>query len=84
MVVGIVSLVVGLCGCLGLMGLVAVVLGLLARRDIAAAPGYLTGSGKATTGIVTGALGAGMAMAWLVFLAIQLAQGEDVTDRLGT
>jgi hypothetical protein len=84
LVTGIVSLVLGLCGCLGLVGLVGVVLGVLARKDIAVSGGRLTGSGKATAGIVTGAIGAGIAVAWLVFVAIRVSQGEDVNYQFGT
>lgn len=50
------------CGIVGLvvagiiLGIIAVTLGLLAKREIAADPG-LTGGGLATAGIVTGAIG---------------------------
>jgi hypothetical protein len=75
MVTGIVGLVLGICGGLGLVGVAGVVLGVLARKDIAASNGYLSGSRKATAGIVTGGIGAGIAIAWMVFLAIRFAQG---------
>lgn len=78
MVTGIAGLVLGLCGCLGLVGLGGVVLGMLARRDIAASNGRLTGKGKATAGIVTGGIGAGIAVAWLVFVTIRLSKGENI------
>ena len=66
----IASLVTGILGLLVagiILGLVAIVLGVMARRDIEREPG-LGGRGMATTGIVLGAIG-------LVLAVILLAVG---------
>lgn len=57
MIVGILSLVFGLCCCLGAIGgIVAVALGFVARGQIAATGGQQSGSGQAQAGIICGAL----------------------------
>jgi hypothetical protein len=57
MITGIVS-VVGLCCTFGgLIGIAALVLGLISRGEIARSNGTQTGSGMAIAGIVTGAIG---------------------------
>jgi hypothetical protein len=58
LVTGIIALVMGCCGVLGLVGIASVVLGVQARRDIAASRGALTGDGAALAGIILGAIGA--------------------------
>jgi hypothetical protein len=58
LVTGIIALVMGCCGVLGLVGIASVVLGVQARRDIAASQGRLTGDGAALAGIILGAIGA--------------------------
>lgn len=61
------------CGIIGLiiagiiLGIVAVVLGVMAKREIAANP-RLSGAGLATAGIVTGAIGFVLAIVILVTL----------------
>jgi hypothetical protein len=57
MIVGIASLVLGLfCGFLVVGGIVAIVLGVIARGEIARSNGTQTGSGQALTGIITGSV----------------------------
>jgi hypothetical protein len=48
----------GCCGILGLVGIVSVVLGVQARREISQSQGALTGDGAALAGIVLGGIGA--------------------------
>jgi hypothetical protein len=55
MIVGIASLVLGLfCGFLVIGSVVAIVLGFIARGEIAQSNGMQTGKGQALTGIITG------------------------------
>jgi hypothetical protein len=55
MIVGIASLVLGLfCGFLVVGSIVAIVLGFIARGEIASSNGTQTGNGQALTGIITG------------------------------
>jgi hypothetical protein len=55
MIVGIASLVIGLfCGFLVVGSIVAIVLGFIARGEIAKSNGTQTGNGQALTGIITG------------------------------
>jgi len=55
MIVGIASLVLGLlCGFLVIGSVVAIVLGFIARSEIAQSNGTQTGKGQALTGIITG------------------------------
>jgi len=74
LITGVASLVLSLC-CVGLAGLVAVVLGFRARREIAASNGQQVGSGMALGGIVTGALAALVSLTLMVFLVAALATG---------
>ena len=57
LVTGLDGLLTICCGFFAIVSIVAVVLGFLARKDIAASNGQLKGEGMATAGIVTGALG---------------------------
>lgn len=74
------SLVLGLLGFLGITGILALVLGALARRDIARSQGGVTGKGVATVGMVLGGLG--LALFLLAAVAIpnllrsRMAAGE--------
>lgn len=57
MITGIVS-IVGLCCTFGgLLGIVAIVLGVISRGEIAKSDGTQTGGGMSVAGIVTGAVG---------------------------
>lgn len=77
LITGLVSLVLfWACG-LGLAGIVAVVVGLKARREIRASGGYQEGDGLAVGGIATGALAAVLAALTLVVLIWAIAAGAD-------
>jgi len=72
MIVGIASLVLGLfCGLLVVGSIVAIVLGFIARGEIARSNGTQSGSGQAMTGIVTGFV----LMAFFVLGVILIATG---------
>lgn len=72
MIVGIVSLVLGICcGFIALAGIGAIIMGVMARRQIAAAPGAQKGSGMALAGIITGSI----ALVLLVVGIILLVSG---------
>lgn len=76
--VGLVSVVGACCsGILGLVGIVAVVLGVQARREIAASGGRESGGGLAVTGIVTGILGVliALGLALLFLLLVGVTEG---------
>ena len=78
MVLGIVSVCVLPLGCCcGLvelvalpLGIIAIVFGVRARSQITQSQGALSGGGKATAGIVTGAVGAGIAIVLGVLIAL--------------
>ena len=66
MISGIFSLL-----CCGPLGILALVLGLSAKKEIQASGGAQTGGGMATAGIVLGSL----ALVWMVVAAILYATG---------
>ena len=72
MIIGIASLVLACCfqGLSFPFGVVAAVLGIIARRQITRSAGAQTGLGQALTGILTGVLSSlligGVLFAWLV------------------
>jgi hypothetical protein len=77
MVTGITSLVLSWCCGLGLVGIVAVVLGVQARAEIQASGGSQDGDGMALAGIVTGAVAALLGLLSLVVaFALLMAAGS--------
>jgi thiol-disulfide isomerase/thioredoxin len=71
MVLGILSLV-----CAGLLtGVPAVILGFMARGDIARSEGAKTGAGLALAGIVTGAIGTLISFVSLAFMGVGIIMG---------
>lgn len=77
LITGLASLVLfWACG-LGLAGIVAVVLGMKARKDIKASGGLQEGDGLAIGGIATGALAAVLAALTLAVLILALVAGAD-------
>jgi hypothetical protein len=75
LVTGIASLVLSWCCGLGLAGIVAVVLGVRARKEIAASGGAQQGDGLALGGIVTGAIAAVLGLLILVLIVLALLSG---------
>lgn len=72
LVCGIVSILGSfLCCAIALPAAVAaVVLGILARREISESAGYERGAGMALAGIITGAIGAALCVAWILFALV--------------
>lgn len=75
LVTGIASLVLSWCCGLGLVGIVAIVLGAKARKEIEASGGTQQGDGVALGGIVTGAIAAVLGLLFLVLIALALITG---------
>ena len=74
LVTGITTLVLSWCCGFGLVGVVAIVLGVRARTEIARSGGRQDGDGLALAGIITGAVAAVVAVAVLVVIGITLAR----------
>ena len=71
MIFGIVGLVALPTTCIGsLLGIVAIVLGGKARREIDASPGYWSGRSQATAGWVMGIISIVLAAIWIVYLVV--------------
>lgn len=76
MVTGVSTLVLSWCCGLGVLGLVAVFLGLRARTEIRLAGGAQSGEGLAVAGIVTGAIAALVGVLTLVAVTLLVATGR--------
>jgi len=82
LIVGIASLVLSFC-CVGIAGIVAIVLGVKARNEISASGGSQTGDGMALAGIITGAVAVLISLALVVLLMILIATGNnDLNHRM--
>jgi hypothetical protein len=75
LVTGIASLVLSWCCGLGLVGIVAIVLGAKARKEIEASGGAQQGDGLALGGIVTGAIAAVLGLLFLALIALAIITG---------
>jgi hypothetical protein len=75
LVTGIASLVLSWCCGLGLVGIVAIVLGAKARKEIVASGGTQQGDGLALGGIVTGAIAAVLGLLFLVLIGLAVITG---------
>jgi len=75
LILGIVSLCAGF-----LFGIPAVILGVLARRDIKRSEGRLSGDGLAIGGIVTGIIGTLLSLVFVGLLIAGLAISSSVSD----
>lgn len=76
LLVGLTTLVLSWCGGLGLLGLVAVYLGVRARAEIGRSEGTQSGDGIALAGIITGAVAAVVGLAVLVVVIALVIQGN--------
>lgn len=77
LVIGIISPVLGLCcAFLGLIGIVAVVIGKQAQREIAASNGMLVGAGMAKAGVVLGIIGAAIGALLTILNIVLLMTGD--------
>ena len=76
MITGVSTLVLSWCCGLGLVGLVAVFLGLRARTEIRLSGGAQSGDGLAIVGIVTGVIAALVGLLTLVLVVLVVATGQ--------
>jgi hypothetical protein len=76
LVVGITSLVLSWCCGLGVIGAVAIVLGVKARGEIRERHGAQGGEGLALAGMITGAVAVVLGLLVLAFLVIAIATGN--------
>jgi hypothetical protein len=81
LVTGITTLVLSWCCGFGLVGIVAIVLGVRARTEIARSGGRQDGDGLALSGIITGAVAAVIGAGVLVAIGIALANADTWTFR---
>jgi hypothetical protein len=81
LVIGIVSPILGFCcAFIGLVGIVAVVMGKSAQREILASGGALTGEGMAKAGVVLGIIGSAIGALMTVLNIILLMNGDSTFD----
>lgn len=81
LVVGIVSPILGLCcAIIGLVGIVAVVLGRNAQKEIAASNGRLTGEGMAKAGVILGIIGSSLGLLMTILNVVLLVLGDGTID----
>lgn len=84
LVIGVASLMLSWCCGLGIAGIVAIVLGVKARREIAASGGRLKGDGIALSGIVTGAIAIVLGLLILVLIIVAVVAGAEFDVDTGT
>lgn len=80
LITGISTLVLSPCCGMGIVGVVAVVLGVKARREIRDSGGFQSGDGMALAGIVTGALAILVGIATVVLIVGLIATGNGDFD----
>jgi hypothetical protein len=81
LVVGIISPILGLCcAIIGLVGIVAVVLGRNAQKEIAASNGRLTGEGMAKAGVILGIIGISLGVLMTILNVVLLVLGDGTID----
>ena len=73
LITGITTLVLSWCCGAGVLGLVAVVLGMKARSEIRASAGRQSGDGMALAGIITGVVAVLIGLATVVYVVIAIA-----------
>ena len=77
LVVGLISPILGLCcAFFGLVGIVAVVLGRQAQKEIVGSGGMLTGAGMAKAGVVLGIIGAVLGVVMTILNVVLLTSGD--------
>jgi hypothetical protein len=76
LVIGIVSLPLGLCcSVFGLLGIAAIVLGNQAGKEIEGSPGLQTGAGMARAGVILGIVGTVIAVIMAILSAVVTHNG---------
>lgn len=85
---GVASLVLSWCPGLGIVGVVAIILGVRARNEIRTSGGTQQGEGLALGGMVTGAIAVGFGVLLLALIVIAVVTGnahfETTTRSYGT
>jgi hypothetical protein len=76
LITGVTTLVLSWCCGLGVLGVVAVVLGIRARSEVRSSGGAQTGEGIALAGIITGAVAAVIGVLVIALIIIVLATGN--------
>jgi hypothetical protein len=87
LITGVASLVLSWCCGLGVVGIVAIVLGVKARNEIKASGGTQQGEGLALGGIITGAIAVLLGVLVLALIVLAVVTGVDVeggTETYGT
>lgn len=84
LITGVASLVLSWCCGLGLVGIVAIVLGVKARAEIRASGGREQGDGLARAGIITGSIAAVLGLGVLVLIVVAMAAGLRYDFSYGT
>ncbi len=75
LIVGVASLVLSWCCGAGVLGVVAIVLGVRARSELRASSGRQSGDGLALAGIITGSLAVLVGLAAIAVIILALASG---------
>lgn len=76
LVVGVISPVLGFCcAFIGLVGIVAIVVGRQAQREIAASGGTQTGEGMAKAGVILGIVGSAIAVVMTIINVLVVSSG---------
>lgn len=83
LVTGVSSLVLSWCCGLGLVGIVAVVMGVKARREIESSGGAEQGDGLALGGIITGGIATVLGLLFLVLIIVALVAGAQFNVNSG-
>ena len=76
LITGITTLVLSWCCGLGVLGVVAVVLGIRGRAEVRASHGTQTGDGLALAGIITGAIAVVIGLAVIALIVVVVATGS--------
>ncbi len=77
LIIGIVSLPFGFCcSIFGLVGIAAIVLGNMAKKEIAASGGAQTGAGMAKAGFILGIVGTVLAVVMAIVSIVIVANGD--------
>lgn len=76
LITGITTLVLSWCCGLGILGVVAIVLGVQGRAEIRRSPDTQTGDGLALAGIITGAIAVVVGLLVLVLIAVVIFTGQ--------
>lgn len=76
LITGITTLLLSWCCGLGVLGVIAIVLGVQGRAEIRRSPGIQTGDGLALAGIITGSIAIVVGLLVLVLIAVVIASGQ--------